>query len=279
MGIEGLRFVITGSATGIGAATARVAASKGAKVMVSDLSDEQGQAVAAEINASGGTAAYQHCDVTDTDQVEALMAAAAEAFGGIDVLHNNAGIHESGLAPADQCNLEQMSLDVFRKVVEVNAVAPWICSKAALPYLKESDWPSIVNAASTGAQSAYPNNSAYGTSKGGIRLQTQNLAVDLAPLGIRGQLLWPHRHRHRHGDRLREAVRRPGGVREGPHQHLAHPPLGTPLGGGRVGVLLGQPRGRLHQRRVHFDRRWLACVARHGRATGNGVTQWQTSKQ
>ncbi len=185
MGIEGLRFVITGSATGIGAATARVAASKGAKVMVSDLSDEQGQAVADEINASGGTAAYQHCDVTDTGQVETLMAAAAEAFGGIDVLHNNAGIHESGLAAADQCNLEQMPLDVFRKVVEVNAVAPWICSKAALPYLKESDWPSIVNAASTGAQSAYPNNSAYGTSKGGIRLQTQNLAVDLAPLGIR----------------------------------------------------------------------------------------------
>ncbi|MDE0217464.1 MAG: SDR family NAD(P)-dependent oxidoreductase, partial [bacterium] len=149
MGIEGLRFVITGSATGIGAATARVAAGKGAKVMVCDLNDEQGQAVADEINASGGTAAYQHCDVTDTGQVEALMAATAEAFGGIDVLHNNAGIHESGLAAADQCNLEQMPLDVFKKVVEVNAVAPWICSKAALPYLKESDWPSIVNAAST----------------------------------------------------------------------------------------------------------------------------------
>ncbi len=185
MGIEGLSFVITGSATGIGAATAQVAAGKGANVMVSDLNDDKGQAVADEINASGGTAAYTHCDVTDPEQVDALMAATAEAFGGIDVLHNNAGIHETGLAPAEQCSLEGMPLEVFQKVVEVNAIAPWICSKAALPYLKASDWPSIINAASTGSQSAYPNNSAYGTSKGGIRLQTQNLAVDLAAFGIR----------------------------------------------------------------------------------------------
>ena len=115
MGIEGLSFVITGSATGIGAATAQVAASKGAKVMVSDLNDEQGQAVADEINASGGTAAYTHCDVTDTAQVEALMAAAAEAHGGIDVLHNNAGIHESGLAPRRPV---QSGADVARRVQE-----------------------------------------------------------------------------------------------------------------------------------------------------------------
>ena len=78
-----------------------------------------------------------------------------------------------------------MPIEVFRWVVEVNAVAPWVCAKAAVPYLKESDNGSIINAASTGSQSAYPRNSAYGTSKGGIRLQTQNLAVDLAPYGIR----------------------------------------------------------------------------------------------
>lgn len=182
--IEGMSFVITGSASGIGAATARVAASKGASVMVSDLDDEGGRNVVSEIEAAGGAAAYQHCDVTDPGQVEALMTAAAEQFGGIDVLHNNAGIHETALA-GEQTSLEDMPIDVFRKVMQVNAEAPWICSKLAVPYLKESDNGSIVNAASTGAQSAYPRNSAYGTSKGGIRLQTQNLAVDLAPYGIR----------------------------------------------------------------------------------------------
>lgn len=77
MGVEGLRFVITGSGTGIGEATARLAASKGAKVMVSDLNDNQGEAVAQGIRDDGGEAVYQHCDVTDPAQVEALMAATA----------------------------------------------------------------------------------------------------------------------------------------------------------------------------------------------------------
>jgi NAD(P)-dependent dehydrogenase (short-subunit alcohol dehydrogenase family) len=185
MGVEGLRFVITGGATGIGEATARLAATKGAKVMVSDVNDEGGEAVAQAIRDDGGEAAYQHCDVTDPEQVEALMAAAADAFGGIDVLHNNAGIHETGLTDPASCSLADMPIDVFKRVVEVNAIAPWICSKFAFPYLKDSDNGSIINAASTGSQSAYPNNSAYGTSKGGIRLQTQNLAVDCAPYGIR----------------------------------------------------------------------------------------------
>lgn len=185
MTIEGMRFVITGSGTGIGAATARVVASKGGKVMVSDMNDSNGQAVADEINDSGGEAKYTHCDVTQPDQVESLMKATADAFGGIDVLHNNAGIHETGIAPPEQANIANMPLEVFRKVVEVNAIAPWLCTKMALPFLRDSDNGSVINAASTGSQSAYPNNAAYGTSKGGIKLQTQNLAVDLAPMGIR----------------------------------------------------------------------------------------------
>lgn len=185
MGVEGLRFVITGSGTGIGEATARLAASKGAKVMVSDLNDDQGEAVAQSIRDDGGEALYQHCDVTDPEQVEALMAATAAAFGGIDVLHNNAGVHETGVGDPSKASVINMDIDVFKKVVEINAVAPWICTKFAFPYLKESDNASVINAASTGSQSAYPNNSAYGTSKGGIRLQTQNVAVDLAPYGIR----------------------------------------------------------------------------------------------
>lgn len=185
MGVQDLRFVITGSGTGIGEATAKLAASRGAKVVVSDMNDETGQAVAEAIRKEGGEAVYQHCDVTNPDEVKALMEAAADAFGGIDVLHNNAGIHETGLTDPASCNVVDMPIDVFKKVLEVNAVGPWICSKFAVPYLRESKNGSIINAASTGSQSAYPNNTAYGTSKGGLRLQTQNMAVDLAPLGIR----------------------------------------------------------------------------------------------
>lgn len=183
MGVEGLRFVITGAAAGIGAATARLAAARGAAVMLGDIDDANGKRVATEIRAAGGTAAYQHCDVTAADEVEALMATAAAELGGIDVLHNNAGIHETALS-AD-VTLETMSAATFRRVLEINAVAPWLCSKAALPYLKASANASIINAASTGSWVGYPNNVAYGTSKGGIHLQTKNLAVDLAPYGIR----------------------------------------------------------------------------------------------
>ena len=185
MGVEGLRFVITGAATGIGEATAQVAASKGASVVVSDITDEAGENVAAGIRENGGKAIYVHCDVTSPDDAEALMEKAANEFGGIDVMHNNAGIHETGIADPSMCDLENMTVETFRKVLEVNAIGPWLCSKYALPYLKESELPSIINAASVGSVSAYPLCIAYGTSKGGVRLQTQNLAVDLAKHGIR----------------------------------------------------------------------------------------------
>ena len=154
--------------------------------MVTDLNDENGEAVVAQIRDAGGEAAYQHCDVTDPDQVKDLMAATADGVRGHrraaqQRRHSRDRHHVQPIRPTSQ----DMPIEAFRKVIEVNAVAPWVCSKFALPYLKESTNASIINAASTGSQAAYPNNSAYGTSKGGIRLQTQNLAVDLAPFGIR----------------------------------------------------------------------------------------------
>src|SRR5210317_194914 len=144
MGVEGLRFVITGSAVGIGAGTARLAAARGAKVVVSDMNDADGQALAEEICAAGGEAIYQHCDVTDEEQVKALMAAAAEAFGGIDILHNNAGVHESILS--SELSLESMSRATFERVMNINVTGVWLCAKYALPYQRESTAASIINA-------------------------------------------------------------------------------------------------------------------------------------
>lgn len=181
--IDGLRFVITGAAAGIGAATARLAAERGARVCLSDLNDEAGEALAAELRDGGADAVYRHCDVTDEADVKGLMQAAADAFGGIDVLHNNAGIHESMIS--DATTIETMTRETFEKVIQVNLVAPWLCSKHALPYLKQSDQASIINAGSSGSFSAYPQNEAYGASKGGIAMLTKNMAVDLSPHGIR----------------------------------------------------------------------------------------------
>ena len=183
MGVESLRFVITGGAAGIGAGTARLAASRGAKVVVSDMNDEAGEALVAEIKAGGGEAVYQHCDVTDEAQVQALMSAAAEAFGGIDILHNNAGIHESMIT--ENLSLEHMSRASFEQVMGVNVTGVWLCAKYALPYLRESSNASIINAGSTSSLSGYPQCQAYGASKGAVMQLSKMLAVDLAPDGIR----------------------------------------------------------------------------------------------
>lgn len=183
MSIEGLRFVITGGAVGIGAGTAKLAASRGARVVVSDMNDEPGEALVKEINDAGGDAIYQHCDVTDEGQVKALMEAAAAAFGGIDILHNNAGIHESMIS--SELTLETMSRDTFEKVMGVNVTGVWLCSKYALPYLRKSECASIINAGSTSSISGYPQCEAYGASKGAVMQLTKMLAVDLAPDGIR----------------------------------------------------------------------------------------------
>jgi NAD(P)-dependent dehydrogenase (short-subunit alcohol dehydrogenase family) len=183
MGVDGLRFVITGSAVGIGAGTARLAASRGAKVMVSDMNDDAGQALVEDIKSSGGEAVYQQCDVTNEDQVQALMAASKEAFGGIDILHNNAGVHESILT--GDLSLESMSRETFEKVMGINVTGVWLCSKYALPYLRESDCASIINAGSTSSLSGYPQCQAYGASKGAVMQLSKMLAVDLAPDKIR----------------------------------------------------------------------------------------------
>ncbi|HVX21034.1 MAG TPA: SDR family oxidoreductase [Acidimicrobiales bacterium] len=184
MDLDGKVFVITGAARGIGAATAELAASRGASVVVSDVLDDAGQATVGRIRQAGGQAAYAHCDVTVEADVERLMAGAAEAFGGIDVLHNNAGIHEAMIG--DDFRFETMPVSVFDRVLAVNLRGAFVCSQKALPYLRASRrGPTIVNAGSTATWVGYPYGLAYGTSKGGIALLTKNLAVALAPYGIR----------------------------------------------------------------------------------------------
>lgn len=180
---DGVRFVITGAAQGIGAGTARLAASKGAKVVVADVNDDAGKGVVETIITDGGSAEYFHCDVTDSSQIRSLMGFAAETYGGIDVLHNNAGVHENAITK--DLSLESLSEEVFDKILSINLKGTWLCSKYALPYLKESPYPSIVNAGSISAFIGFPGNLAYGSSKTAIAGLTRNLAVDLAQYRIR----------------------------------------------------------------------------------------------
>lgn len=189
MRLDGLRFVITGSARGIGAATARRAAELGARVMVSDVDDDEGKRTAEAIRASGGEAAYQHCDVSDIEQARQLIEATADTFGGLDVLYNNAGISEHALT--GETSLESMTPEVFDRIYQINLRGPWITAKYAAPHLRRSPRASIINCGSTRSVLGYPNNLGYGSTKGGVALLTKNLAVELAADNVRVNCVCP----------------------------------------------------------------------------------------
>ncbi len=242
MSVQGLKFVITGSGAGIGAGTAMRAASYGASVMVSDTNDANGQAVVDAIRAEGGTAFYQHCDVTDEEQIRELMDAAGERLGGIDVLHNNAGIHESMISQS--LSLESMTRGTFEKVMAVNVTGPWLCAKYALPYLRESGRASIVNAGSTASLSGYPNCLAYGSSKGAVMQMTKMLAVDLAPDGIRVNCYCPGSIHTKMVDDFMAAAPDPGEILK--TMTLTHliPRMGDPEDVGELVCFLASPEAK-----------------------------------
>ncbi|MCX2733726.1 SDR family NAD(P)-dependent oxidoreductase [Saccharopolyspora sp. NFXS83] len=187
---SGRTFVITGGTRGIGAATARMAARSGANVVITGTDAAAGAQVAEEINSAGGATTFIRCDVRDGEQVRYLMTRAAELYGGIDVLHNNAGITDVSLSA--EASLQDMSEQTWDNVIAINLRAPWLCSKHALPYLKASSrHPTIINTGSAASVAAYPNCLAYGASKGGLTMLTKNLALDLAEYGIRVNAISP----------------------------------------------------------------------------------------
>lgn len=190
MDIENKVFVVTGAARGLGAAIASLAASRGAKVLISDVREDAGRATALRIRELGGTAIFKACDVTFYDQCEILMNHAVDEFGSLDVLVNNAGTHEALIS--DKFTFDEMEIETFDRVLDVNLRGPFICAKSAVKHLKVSKrFPCIINAGSTASFVGYPFGLAYGVSKGGIALLTKNLAVALAPYGIRSNCYCP----------------------------------------------------------------------------------------
>jgi len=181
--LTGMTIVITGAATGMGEGTAELAASRGANVVVGDINESAGRAVAERITGNGGSSRFVGVDLEDPSSIEALMDEAAAAFGGIDVVHNNAGVAEAALSKGQ--DVASLSFEVWDKVHKINLRAPWLAVKYALPHLRQSKNPSVINTGSVGSHVGFPHATAYGASKGGVAMLTKNLAVELAPYGIR----------------------------------------------------------------------------------------------
>ena len=183
MMLDGKVAIVTGAGQGIGAATAKRMAEEGASVVVSDVNEETAGAVVDAIAGAGGKAVFARCDVSQVDDVRGLMEAAVAAFGRLDILHNNAGVHETNFTM--QAQSHELPEEVWDKVIAINLRGPWICSKYAAPLLKEAGGGVIVNAASIGGLVGYPMGAAYGPSKAGLIQLTRVMAIELAPQGTR----------------------------------------------------------------------------------------------
>lgn len=179
--VEDLRVIITGGARGIGASAARLLAEGGARVLVADVLDEQGMALAAEL---GSQVAYRRLDVTQEDDWEAAIASAEAEFGSVNALFNNAGI--LGLGSVPNC-----TPDEFRRIVDVNLTGVFLGIRAAAPALKRAGGGVIVNTSSTAGLQGYGGLAAYVSSKWGVRGLTKAAALDLAPDLIRVVSLHP----------------------------------------------------------------------------------------
>jgi NAD(P)-dependent dehydrogenase (short-subunit alcohol dehydrogenase family) len=174
--------VVTGGASGIGLATVRRFAQEGADVVVVDMDDDRGAAAADEV---GGT--YVHCDVTDAEQVEAMVAHAVETYGGVDVAFNNAGI-----SPPDDDSILDTGLEAWRRVQEVNLTSVYLCCKAVIPVMRERGRGSIINTASfVAVMGAATSQISYTASKGGVLAMSRELGVQFAREGIRVNALCP----------------------------------------------------------------------------------------
>jgi len=173
--------IVTGAARGTGAAIARRFAEEGARVVLGDLLDEQGEAVAKEI---GNAASYRHHDVTQAEQWDEIVAHAQDRFGGIDVLVNNAAQLHLG-------TIETTSADVLRRLLEVNTIGPYLGMRAVLPPMRARGGGSIVQVGSIDSLSAMNGLTSYCASKWGLRGLSRAAALELGRDGIRVNSVCP----------------------------------------------------------------------------------------
>lgn len=179
--LEGAVVLVTGAARGMGAEHVRGLVAAGAKVVATDVLDDEGKAMADEF---GEQVVYCGLDVTDEQQWRDAVALAESTFGPVQHLVNNAGILSFG-------SIEDLSPADWQRTIDVNLTGVWLGMHVTIPSIKKAGGGSIVNVSSTAGMQGYGNIGAYVASKWGIRGLTKTAALELGPSGIRVNLIHP----------------------------------------------------------------------------------------
>ena len=184
MRLQGKVALITGAARGQGAAEARLFAQEGAKVVLADVTDQEGIAVATEIAEEGADAIYVHLDVTNEVEWEAAIIETVSKFGKLDILVNNAGIWRRG-------HVTETSSEQWDSILDVNSKGVFLGTKAAIPEMRKAGGGSIVNISSTAGLVGSRTSAAYSASKGAVRIFSKSTAIQYASEGIRANSIHP----------------------------------------------------------------------------------------
>ncbi|MBA4088966.1 MAG: short chain dehydrogenase [Sphingobium sp.] len=182
-GLQGKVALVTGAGGGIGRAAALAFARSGASVLVSDVNDEGGRATVALIEAQGGKAAFQHCDVSDSAQVKAMVAAAVHHFRRLDCAFNNAGITNIAADEYDEA--------VWGRAIGINLTGVMLCMREEAEVMLTQGGGAIVNTASINGLVGNPSQPAYVASKHGVVGLTRHGALRWAKAGIRVNAVCP----------------------------------------------------------------------------------------
>ena len=183
--LSGRAAIITGGSKGLGLAMAAGLASAGARLMLVNRNADEGRQAADELSRDFGVETVSFpADVTDPAQAEAMVRAALDAFGQIDILINSAGINIRGA-------IDELTPDDFRTVMEVNVHGTWLCCRAVTPVMKGVGSGKIINLASTLGLVGLANRTPYTASKGAVVQMTRALALELAPFNINVNAICP----------------------------------------------------------------------------------------
>jgi len=185
MKLAGKVAIITGGGSGIGRATCLLFAKEGAKVVISDINRESGEAVRQEIESGGGEALFIQTDVSNAQEIKAMVEQVAGRYGRIDILYNNAGI------PQTFKLVEEVEEDFVDRIINVNIKGPFLGSKYAVPIMKKQGGGVILFTSSMTGVRPMPGTNLYAVTKGAEVTMAKALAIELAPYNIRVNALCP----------------------------------------------------------------------------------------